>query len=258
MFLFGLKIQYTKPNLHITLFFMTDKNKFGNNAETTASDLPVELIDKLKGQDPEKTPVLSQRPNTGNPPNQSGEYRLSNKKAAQESSDNTYNPKERQVIRRPEFTTSTYQAFADLERSREEARKYPLTPPPEDKVDTNYPREADTSRPPAKDSPRPGYVSPSSIDELEAEVTKQDTIPTPVPDKKPGLKIGNNRKVSGQYAAPNVYKDVGYTGTPRFTSPNVPKLSEEEQELSEEEAAKPDSIASTVAQKIKKFFNSND
>ncbi|MGL5831149.1 MAG: hypothetical protein ACRCZE_03280 [Candidatus Altimarinota bacterium] len=234
---------------------MTDKNKFGNNAETPASDLPAELVEKLKGQRADKTPVLKSRPNTQNPPKESGEYRLNSKiqTEIQQNISKVFNPRERQVISSPlnpqADTSSRYAAndieereslyptldvFAELEREKDEiSKKFPRTPAPEPGKDTDYPREADTDRPPA--TPKPGFAAPSSAEELKAEEEKklleakeQDNTPTPVPARKSPVPNGNHRKVSGQFVAQNMYEDAEFEGTPRFASPKLPSLTKKQ------------------------------
>jgi hypothetical protein len=214
---------------------MTDKNNFGNNAETPASDLPAELVEKLKGQSADKTPVLSKRPDTKNPPKESGAYRLESNVQAeiQQSISKVFDPRARQVLQSPltkkpsdiEERESLYppaaanDIFSEIEKERDEiSKRYPRTPAPESGKDTDYPREADTNRPPA-----PGFVPPSSLNELQKEDERQDNTPTPVPQRKSPVPDGQNRKVSGQYQAQNIYDDATFSGTPRFASPKTPQ-----------------------------------
>jgi hypothetical protein len=205
---------------------MKDKNNFGNNAEITASDLPAELVEQLKGKSADKTPVLSKRPDTHNPPKESGQYRLTQslKTELNDKLTKVFDPRARQTIERVSLVSdrenlySTNDVFSELEKERDEiSKRFPRTPQPEKGIDTDYPRKADTNRPPSGNTPRPGFSEPSSAKE-------QDSIPTPIPARKSPIPNGNHRTISGQFEAQSNYADVGYTGTKRFASPKAPSL----------------------------------
>lgn len=199
---------------------MKDKNNLGLNSEDTSPETP--------------TPKF----NTGNPPTKSGQYPKSaelQKEIQEKITGKVFNPKEKvdrvpSPLRQAALESDLKEretlypqeandkesyddVFSLFERERAKLSSIPLTPPPEQGVDIDRrPRESDTNRPPSA-----GFSVPAkSAKELSEADQRNDNRPTPIPD-------GQNRKVSGQFQAQNIYEDAGFAGTPRFAAPKTPQ-----------------------------------